>query len=41
VQTGIANWEFTEIVSGLDAGDLVVSSIDREGVADGAAATAE
>jgi HlyD family secretion protein len=36
VQTGIANWEFTEIVSGIAAGDRVVSSLDREGVADGA-----
>jgi HlyD family secretion protein len=41
VQTGIANWEFTEIVGGLNAGDKVVSSIDREGVRDGAVATAE
>ena len=41
VQTGIANWEFTEIVGGLNAGDRVVSSIDREGVRDGAVVTAE
>ena len=41
VQTGIANWEFTEIVGGLTAGDKVVSSIDREGVRDGAVATVE
>jgi HlyD family secretion protein len=39
VETGIANWEFTEILSGLAAGDRVVSSIDRDGVADGAAVT--
>ena len=36
VETGIANWEFTEILSGLAAGDRVVSSIDRDGVVDGA-----
>jgi HlyD family secretion protein len=36
VETGIANWEFTEILNGIAAGDRVVSSIDREGVADGA-----
>lgn len=36
VQTGIANWEFTEIVAGIAAGDRVVSSVDRAGVADGA-----
>jgi HlyD family secretion protein len=41
VETGIANWEFTEIVSGLSAGDRVVSSIDRAGVSDGALATPE
>ena len=41
VETGISNWEFTEIVSGLSAGDRVVSSIDREGVVDGAAVTPE
>jgi HlyD family secretion protein len=36
VETGIANWEFTEVLGGLAAGDRIVSSIDREGVADGA-----
>jgi HlyD family secretion protein len=41
VETGIANWEYTEIVGGLRQGDRVVSSIDREGVADGASATPE
>jgi HlyD family secretion protein len=41
VETGIANWEFTEIVSGLSAGDRVVSSIDRDGVVDGAVVTPE
>ena len=41
VETGIANWEFTEIVSGLSDGDRVVSSIDREGVVDGAVVTPE
>lgn len=41
VQTGIANWEFTEILSGVNAGDRVVSSIDRAGVSDGALVTPE
>jgi HlyD family secretion protein len=36
VETGIANWEYTEILGGVAAGDQVVSSIDREGVVDGA-----
>jgi HlyD family secretion protein len=41
VETGIANWEFTEIVRGVESGDRVVSSIDRDGVVDGAAVTPE
>jgi len=36
IETGIANWEFTEVLNGIAAGDRVVSSIDREGVVDGA-----
>lgn len=36
IATGIANWEFTEVLSGLREGDLVVSTVDREGVEDGA-----
>lgn len=36
VSTGLANWEYTEIVSGLAAGDRIVSSLDREGVKAGA-----
>jgi len=41
VEIGIANWEFTEIVSGLNVGDRVVSSIDRDGVVDGAVVSVE
>jgi HlyD family secretion protein len=41
ITTGVANWEFTEVVQGLAAGDLVVLSVDREGVVDGAAAVRE
>jgi HlyD family secretion protein len=41
IETGIANWEYTEILGGLSAGDRVVSSVDREGVADGAFVTPE
>jgi HlyD family secretion protein len=41
IETGIANWEFTEILAGLMAGDRVVSSIDRDGVVDGATVTPE
>ena len=40
VKTGLANWEFTEIVEGLNAGDNIVISLEREGVKVGAAAKA-
>ncbi len=36
IVTGISNWEFTEVLSGLSEGDSVVSTVDREGVEDGA-----
>jgi len=36
IQTGISNWEYTEIVDGLTDGEFVVLSVDREGVEDGA-----
>jgi HlyD family secretion protein len=38
VRTGVRNWEFTEILEGLSADELIVLSVDREGVDDGAAA---
>jgi HlyD family secretion protein len=41
IERGISNWEYTEVMSGLAAGDAVVSSIDREGVRDGARAEVE
>ncbi len=36
VKAGIANWEFTEVLDGLQAGDRVVTSLEREGVKAGA-----
>lgn len=36
VTTGLSNWEYTEIVSGLNEGDQIVSSLDRAGVKAGA-----
>ena len=33
---GLSNWNFTEVVSGLQAGDMVVLSVGKEGVKDGA-----
>ena len=32
LKTGLANWAFTEVISGLNAGDRVVLSFDQEGV---------
>lgn len=39
VGTGLRNWEYAEVTQGLSEGDQVVTSIDREGLADGVAAT--
>jgi HlyD family secretion protein len=41
IETGLGNWEWTEVRSGLVPGDLIVISIDREGLADGAPARKE
>ncbi len=41
VESGVANWEFSEVTAGLAEGELVVLSVDREGVADGVAAVRE
>jgi HlyD family secretion protein len=41
VQTGLANWEQTQIIGGLEIGELVVLSLDQEGVKDGALAVRE
>lgn len=39
IQTGISNWEYTEVVDGLTEGEFIVLSVDREGVEDGAVVT--
>ena len=36
VATGLANWEYTEITSGLNEGDQIVMSLDQAGVKAGA-----
>lgn len=36
IETGLSNWEYTEVLAGLQPGDRVVVSVDREGVKDGA-----
>jgi HlyD family secretion protein len=35
VTTGLANWKFTEVSAGVQPGETVVTSIDRQGLADG------
>ena len=40
VELGLRNWNFTEIVDGLSEGDLIVTSLDRQEVEDGALAEA-
>ena len=34
IQTGLSNWEYTEVVSGLKSGEQVVVNVDRSGIAD-------
>jgi HlyD family secretion protein len=41
VETGVSNWEYTEILSGLKSGDRIVLSVDREGVGEGVQVQAE
>ncbi len=36
VSTGLSNWKYTEILEGLKAKEQIVTSIDRDGVSDGA-----
>ena len=39
IKTGLANWEFTEVLEGLVAGDRIVTSLEKEGVKAGAKVT--
>lgn len=41
LKTGIANWEYTEVLDGLREGERIVTSLERDGVKVGARATAE
>ena len=41
VKTGLSNWEYAEVLSGLEEGDRVVSSLDREGVKAGVSVVPE
>ncbi len=40
IEPGLKNWDYTEVLSGLDEGDRVVNSLDRAEVKDGAEARA-
>lgn len=41
VKTGLANWEYTEVLDGLAIGERVVTSLEREGVKAGATYSVE
>jgi HlyD family secretion protein len=41
VEPGLSNWDWTEVRSGLEPGDEVVTSLDRTGVAPGAEVVVE
>jgi HlyD family secretion protein len=41
IETGMSNWDWTEVTSGLKQGELVVTSVDKEGIEDGALAKQE
>lgn len=40
-EPGLSNWRYTEVQQGLESGDQIVTSVDREGVEAGAHAVAE
>lgn len=39
IKAGLANWEYTEVVEGLSAGEHIVTTLDKEGVKAGAKVT--
>ncbi len=41
VEVGISNWDYTQIVEGVTPGELVVTSVDRAGITQGALARPE
>ena len=36
IRTGLSNWQYTEVLEGLEKDQQIVTSIDRDGVSDGA-----
>ena len=41
IETGLSNWDWTEVRGGLEAGERVVVSLAQEGLEDGVAALPE
>ncbi len=41
LRTGLANWQFTEVLSGVQPGDVIVLSVERKGAVPGALVTVE
>ncbi|WP_234087089.1 efflux RND transporter periplasmic adaptor subunit [Azonexus sp. R2A61] len=41
VKTGLSNWEYAEVLEGLQAGEKIVTSLERAGVKEGAPAVAD
>ncbi|NNF97706.1 MAG: efflux RND transporter periplasmic adaptor subunit, partial [Halobacteria archaeon] len=41
IKSGLSNWEFTEVLTGLKQNENVVVTVDRDGVEDGASAESE
>ena len=41
IKPGIANWEYTEVLDGLQAGDKIVTSLEKEGVKAGVRAVVD
>ncbi|MBI3524320.1 MAG: efflux RND transporter periplasmic adaptor subunit [Betaproteobacteria bacterium] len=41
IKAGLSNWEYTEVLEGLNAGERVVTSLEREGVKAGALVVAD
>ncbi len=41
IKTGLSNWEYSEVLEGLQAGERVVTSLEREGVKAGAHVVAD
>jgi HlyD family secretion protein len=41
IKAGIANWEYTEVLDGLQAGDKIVTSLEKEGVKAGVRAVVD